>query len=52
MGALFKCQAVAEADVGGVKGIVPVVTGRAYIMSMSTVVLDPEDPFKEGFLLG
>lgn len=52
VGALFKCQAVEEAQIGHVKGIVPEVTGRAYIMSMSTVVLDPEDPFTEGFLLG
>lgn len=52
VGAMFKCQAVEEANISGVKGIVPEVTGRAYIMSMSTVVLDPEDPFKDGFLLG
>ena len=52
VGAMFKCQAVEEADIGGIKGIVPEVTGRAYIMSMSTVLLDPEDPFSKGFLLG
>lgn len=52
VGAMFKCQAVEEVQVGDIMGIIPEVTGRAYIMSMSTVLLDKEDPFTEGFLLG
>ncbi len=52
VGALFKAQAVAETKVGDIPAIIPEVSGRAYIMSMSTVVLDPEDPFVNGFLLG
>lgn len=52
MGALFGCRAVEETQVGGIRAIVPEVTGRAYVMSMSTVILDEEDPFPQGFLLG
>ena len=52
IGAMFRCQALEEAQMGGLPAIVPKVTGRAYIMSMSTVLLDPENPFTKGFLLG
>jgi len=52
VGALFRAQALRTVQVGEISGIIPEVTGRAYIMSMSSVVLDPEDPFVEGFLLG
>lgn len=52
VGAMFKCRAVEETRVGNIPAIIPEVTGRAYIMSMSTVILDSEDPFPKGFLLG
>lgn len=52
MGALFGCKAVEETMVGDVAAILPEVTGRAYVMGMSTVILDEEDPFPKGFLLG
>lgn len=52
VGAMFRCEAMEETKVGTLSGIIPKVTGRAYIMSMSTVLLDPEDPFTNGFLLG
>jgi proline racemase len=37
--------------VGGIPAIVPEVTGRAWAMARSTLVLDPRDPFPGGFLL-
>lgn len=52
MGALFGCRAVGETAIGDITAIYPEVTGRAYVMSMSTVILDEEDPFPKGFLLG
>lgn len=52
VGAMFQAKAVRETMVGNFPAIIPEVTGRAYIMSMSTVLLDPEDPFVKGFLLG
>lgn len=52
VGAMFRCQALKETKVANVPAIIPEVSGRAYIMSMSTVILDPDDPFTNGFLLG
>ncbi len=49
---VFSCQAIAEAEVGGIPAIIPEVTGAGYIMGMSTYFLDPQDPFQSGFMLG
>lgn len=40
------------ARVGEYDAIVPVVKGRGWITSFKQVVLDPEDPFPEGFRVG
>jgi proline racemase len=32
--------------------VVPEITGRAWITGMGQYLLDPEDPFPEGFRLG
>ena len=45
----FKCRIVEETTVGGLPAVIPEITGSAYIMGMSTFVLDPEDPFPNGF---
>jgi proline racemase len=42
---------VGTADVGGLTAVVPEVTGRAWITGTATYLLDPEDPFPEGFSL-
>jgi len=52
IGSLFKCKVVGTAQVGDFKAIIPQVTGKAYVTGFHTFVLDPEDPFQEGFLLG
>ena len=49
IGSLFKCKVLAEAQVGDFKAIIPQVTGKAYVTGFHTFVLDPEDPFQEGF---
>lgn len=36
-------------DVGGQRAIKPVIKGRAFITSLKHVVVDPKDPFREGF---
>ena len=51
-GSLFKCEIVEETQVGGVPAVVPRVTGNACIIGFATWILDPKDPFQEGFLLG
>ena len=38
--------------VGEYEAVVPVVKGRGWITSFKQVVLDPEDPFPEGFRVG
>ena len=51
LGTLFTARAVAETDVGGFRAIIPEVTGRAYLTGFGTHILDPGDPFRDGFLL-
>ena len=36
---------------GDYKGIVPEITGAAYITGFSQFLIDPEDPVKYGFVL-
>jgi len=38
-------------EIGGIKGIVPRIAGSAWITGFNQLVLDPEDPLKEGFLI-
>ena len=51
IGSKFKCEIVEETEVGGIKAIVPKITGNACVIGFATWVLDPKDPFPEGFLL-
>ena len=52
IGSLFIGRAIEETMVGDFKAVVPTITGRAWIMGLHQFVLDPEDPFPAGFLLG
>lgn len=52
IGSRYSCQVVDTATVGSLPAVIPEVTGKSYIMGMSTLMLDPDDPFAEGFLLG
>lgn len=51
IGSIFKCEIVEETTVGGIKAVIPKVTGNACVMGFATWILDPKDPFPEGFLL-
>lgn len=51
-GSLFTGEATKEVDVGDYRGIIPQITGSAYMTGMNTWLLDPEDPLELGFLLG
>jgi proline racemase len=48
----FIGRIVKTAKVGKYEAIVPTVKGRGWITSFKQVVLDPEDPFPEGFRVG
>lgn len=51
-GSLFKGMVTTEVEIGGRRGIIPQITGSAYITGINTWVLDEKDPLEYGFLLG
>ena len=51
IGTLFTGRIAGLTQVGGRPAITPEITGRAWMMARSTLVLDPADPFAAGFLL-
>ena len=51
-GSLFRGEAAGEIEIGGRKGIIPQITGSAYITGMNEWLLDDEDSLEYGFLLG
>ncbi len=51
IGSRFTGRLVEEVTVGGIPAVVPEITGSAWISGMGNVLLDPTDPFPEGFSL-
>lgn len=51
IGSVFKCEIIGETTIGGIPAIIPKVTGNACVMGFATWIVDPKDPFPEGFLL-
>ncbi len=45
----FDCRVVEETQVAGRPAIVPEISGRAWITGTQQLMLDPEDPFQEGY---
>jgi proline racemase len=41
-----------ETAIGPYRAIVPSITGQAWITGFARYVLDPTDPFPEGFTIG
>ena len=52
IGSLFTGRLLEETRVGDFAAVVPTVKGSAYITGFNTLVLDPDDPFQQGFMLG
>lgn len=50
IGTTFHARAVDTTTVGGRPAIVPAVTGRAWLTATANYLLDPSDPFPEGFV--
>ena len=50
-GSLFYGKLIKEVKVGGLKAVIPEVTGRVFITGMHNFVIDEDDPFKYGFKL-
>ena len=52
LGTVYTGELIREARVAGRIGVVPTISGRAWITGYSTWVLDPDDPFPNGFTIG
>jgi proline racemase len=50
-GTLFRGKIIGESQVGKYPAIIPEISGKAYITSFQQLVVEPDDPFKRGFLL-
>ncbi|WP_291279874.1 proline racemase family protein [Galactobacter sp.] len=51
IGTSFTGRLVGTENVGGYPGVVPTVTGRAWVTGTAQYTLDPTDPFPAGFTL-
>jgi len=51
LGSSFEGRIVSETTVGGRTAIVPAIRGSAWITGITQVLVDPTDPFPEGYLL-
>ena len=52
LGTLFTGRLVETVQVGPYQAVVPTITGSAWITGFANYVLDPDDPFPEGFTVG
>ena len=52
LGTVFTGRLVEETRVGAIRAVVPTITGSAWITGFASYVVDPEDPFPEGFTVG
>ncbi len=51
LGSVFGCRIEAETTVGGLPAIIPSISGRAWITETKQLMLDPTDPWPEGYRL-
>jgi proline racemase len=52
LGTIFTGRLIEETRVGQYPGVVPTLSGQAWITGFAQYVVDPEDPFPEGFTVG
>ena len=52
LGTIWTGRLIREAKVGDYRAVVPTLTGRAWISGYSEYVIDPADPFPEGYTVG
>jgi proline racemase len=52
LGTTFTGRLIAETRVGTYLAVIPTLSGRAWITGFADYVLDPSDPFPEGFTVG
>jgi proline racemase len=52
LGTTFTGKLIEETQVGGYRAVVPTLSGQAWITGFAQYVVDPEDPFPNGFTVG
>ena len=52
LGTVFTGRLISETQVGPYKAVVPTLSGQAWITGFNNYVLDPDDPFPQGFTVG
>lgn len=52
LGTVYTGELVEEVQIGDRVGVVPTISGQAWITGYSTYVLDADDPFPNGFTVG
>ncbi len=52
LGTVFTGRLIAETKVGQYAAVVPTLSGSAWITGFASYVVDPEDPFPEGYTVG
>ena len=52
LGTLFKGRLIEATHVGPYRAVVPTIGGTAWITAISQFVVDPSDPYPDGFTVG
>jgi proline racemase len=52
LGTTFTGRLISETQVGGLPAVIPTISGQAWITGFNNYVLDPQDPFPQGFTVG
>ena len=52
LGTIFTVRLLRETTVGDYKAVVPTLSGTAWITGFAQYVVDPEDPFPNGYTVG
>ncbi|MCO5220841.1 MAG: proline racemase family protein [Thermomicrobiales bacterium] len=52
LGTTFTGRLIEETTVGPYPAVVPAITGQAWIYGLSNYLVDPSDPFQDGFVVG
>ena len=52
LGVVYKGHLVEKTKIGSYDAVVPTITGESWIYGYGNLVLDPTDPFTEGFTIG
>lgn len=52
LGTVYTGELIEETKIGDYNAVVPLLSGQSWIYGFSTYVLDPTDPFENGFTMG